>query len=406
MARRLKIALLVESSRASLREMLRGIADYARLHGPWTIYHFEETSKPGTLTQLKRWGAQGIIAPIKSPKQIEQLTKLDLPVVDTLGQYEVEGIPEILCDERAVAELAAQHLLERGFEHFGFCGLPGLRYSLDRCTHFAQILAEAGYETSVYNDVKPPHGDDIFSMEFEGKLHQNAEAFAQWIGSLPKPLGLMACNDARARQVVDVCTEYGLAVPEEIAVIGVDDDDLICELSDPTLSSVRQNSQKHGYEAAALLHRMIVVRGETKAVGKSYTVEKSYIEPLGIVMRKSTDVLAIPDREVAVAVHFIREHFADGISVTDVLERVPLSRSTLERRFTKTIGRSPKAEILRVQLNRVRDLLAVTDFPVSKIADLTGFNYVAYMCNAFKEKTGLTPGQFRRKTRSGEIDHV
>ncbi|MEA1950187.1 MAG: DNA-binding transcriptional regulator [Planctomycetota bacterium] len=388
---------MLESSRASLRGVLRGIAGYARLHGPWTIYHYEETSQADTLDDLKHWGAQGVIGPIKSARQLERLQQLDLPVVDILGQFGVEEVSASLIDEWRVAQLAARHLLERGFEHFGYCGLFGVQYSADRRRHFVSTLRDAGYEVSVHNGPSVSRKEDFFSVEFEGQLQQHASEYAAWIKALPKPVGLMACNDVRARHIVDACTDYGVAVPEEVAVIGVDNDDLVCELSDPTLSSVKTNSYLHGHEAAALLHKIVE--------GRRSLVERVQVEPLGVVTRRSTDVLAIADSYVATAVHFIREHFRDGITVREVLSRVPLSRSTLERRFNKVLGRSPKAEILRLQIEHVQKLLSSTDFPLLKVAHMAGFSYASHMCEAFKEKTGFTPGQYRKRSQAEQPQH-
>ena len=197
----------------------------------------------------------------------------------------------------------------------------------------------------------------------------------------------MACNDLRAHQVLMACSDRNIAVPEELAVIGVDNDELICELCQPPLSSIEQNSEGIGYQAARLLDRLLD--------GEAEPTEPIPVEPLGVVPRQSTSIVAISDADVAAAVHFIRTHVADGIQVSDVLQHVQISRSTLERRFARLLGRSPKAEILRVQLDRVKHLLSMTDFPLEKIARLTGFDYMESLCSTFKRITGQTPGQYR-----------
>jgi len=181
-------------------------------------------------------------------------------------------------------------------------------------------------------------------------------------------------------------------VPDEVAVIGADNDEVLCELSDPPLTSIDPDARGMGYQAAALLERMIH--------GEAPPREKIRIKPRGVVVRQSTDVLAIADRMVAAAVHFIREHASSGISVEDVLTDVRLSRSTLERRFAKYLGRSPKTEILRVQLQHVKRFLSETDYPLARVARLSGFSHVENMCNFFKAKTGQTPGQYRRQART------
>jgi len=195
-----------------------------------------------------------------------------------------------------------------------------------------------------------------------------------------------------AHQILSACTECGIAVPDEVAVIGVDNDEVLCELSNPPLTSIDPNAQEIGYEMAALLHRIII--GEDPLAG---TVR---IRPRGVVVRQSTEVTAIADSDTATAVHYIRKHACDGIGVEDVLRNVQLSRSTLDRRFARFVGHSPREEITRVRLQRVKELLITTDFTLVKIAELSGFEYVEYMCDLFKRTTGRTPGQFRKEPQS------
>lgn len=388
MGKRLRIALLVGSSRRYRRDLLRGIAAYARVHGPWSFYHQEQTTGKSVPAWLKNWEGDGIIARIETLKMAEQIHETGLPSVDLLGLHQLEGIPSFDNDPEAVARLAADHLLERGFTHFAHCGLTGVHYS-DQCAAcFEHYLSEAGYDVSLFDRPQHPCAVAASTAEVKGLMHE--DEIADWIASLPKPLGLMACNDLRAHQVLNACAKHGIAVPDDVAVIGADNDEVLCELSDPPLTSIDPNATGMGYEAAALLDQMI--QGETPSA------EKKLIKPSGIVVRQSTDVLAIADRTVATAIRFIREHAVTGIGVEDVLAEVRLSRSTLERRFAKYLGRSPKAEILRVQLQHVKQFLSETDYPLVKIARLTGFSHVENMCNFFKTKTGKTPGQYRRET--------
>jgi LacI family transcriptional regulator len=198
----------------------------------------------------------------------------------------------------------------------------------------------------------------------------------------------MACNDVRGQQILDACNRVELAVPEEVAVIGVDNDELLCELCNPPLSSVIPNPECIGYKAAELLDRLMA--------GKKPEPDPLRIAPLGIATRQSTDVLAIDDPEVAVAVKFIREHACEGARVNSILAHVPLSRSILERRFRKYLGHSPQQMLRGTQLERVKQLLIKTDLPLSKIAELAGFKHTEYMCVAFKRQVGRSPGAFRR----------
>jgi LacI family transcriptional regulator len=214
---------------------------------------------------------------------------------------------------------------------------------------------------------------------------------ARWLRGLPKPVGIMASYDIRGQQVLAACRGAGLAVPDEVAVIGVDNDALLCELASPPLSSVIPNAHRAGYEAAALLDQQMA--------GKRVAATAHLIAPLGIAARQSTDVLAVDDREVARAVQFIREHACEGINVADVLRAVPLSRRVLEQRFQNLLGRTPREEILQVRLSRVKQLLGETDLPLYLVAERTGFEHVEYLSVVFKRETGRTPSRWRSEAR-------
>jgi LacI family transcriptional regulator len=197
----------------------------------------------------------------------------------------------------------------------------------------------------------------------------------------------MACYDIRASQVLEACRRLGVEVPDEVAVIGVHNDELLCDLCDPPLSSVIPNARRAGYEAAALLQRMMN--------GERVGARNVYIRPIGVATRQSTDVVAVNDRRVSSAVRFVREHACENITVKDVLRAVPVSRSWLERRFKHHFGRTPHDQILRVRMARVRAMLATTDLPLAQIAERTGFEHVEYLSVAFKRVTGLSPSRYR-----------
>jgi LacI family transcriptional regulator len=234
----------------------------------------------------------------------------------------------------------------------------------------------------------------VFDVEYPGDLtpfwdaNQTA-ALAQWLRSLPRPVAVMACNDMRALQVVAAAQSCGLLVPEEVAVLGANNDTFRCEMGYPPISSVAPNAFQSGYQAAELLDRLM-------GGAKSEPVDRR-IEPLGVVTRHSTDVLAIEDKNVASALSFIREHACEGITVEAVLKHAFASRRQLEKKFRRHIGRSPQAEIRRVQVAKIRQLLFETDFPLKKIAELTGFEHVEYMCVVYKRLTGEAPGAYRKR---------
>jgi LacI family transcriptional regulator len=376
-----KVALLVETSNSYARGLLRGIVSYIREHRPWSLYLSEHNRGDRPPRWLAHWKGHGIIARIENAAIAEALRPVSVPVVDVSAARLIPSLPWFETDDGAIAHFAAEHLLERGFKYFAYAGDARFNWSNWRCEHFQHCVRAAGKECYVYQPAKG------FSLGDEAQV----DDLARWIKDLPKPIGLMACYDFRGQQVLDACRRVGVAVPDEVAVIGVDNDDLLCDLADPPLSSVIPNTHRTGFEAARLLDEMMS--------GKKVRGETHLIPPLGIATRQSTDVLAIDDRNVARAVHFIRHHACDGIKVMDVLKAVPHSRTLLESRFKKLLGRTPHEEILRVRLNRVKQLLVETDLPLDQIAARAGFPHVEYLSVAFRREVGMPPSQFRAQNR-------
>ncbi len=382
------VALLIESSRGYGRGLLRGVARYARTRGPWALYFQERGMADASPSWLGEWRGDGIIARVETRALEKAIFATGLPAVDLRGKLDL-SLPLIETNDRAVCRLAADHLLERGFRQFAYCGFAGANYSIRRLRYFPTMIEQAGHSCHIYPS--DANGDDPYSspqkeVEQHGILYE--DQVARWIASLPKPIGIMACNDIRGQQVLNACRAIGVAVPDEVAVIGVDNDEILCELSDPPLSSVAPDTLRIGFEAAALLDRMM--RGEKPPA------DKLFVQPKGVVTRQSTDVTAIEDRDIARAVRLIRQRACGGLTVEKVLDEIPLSRSTLDRRFREALGRSPKAEIARVRLERVKELLTETDFTLAEIARRTGFRHPEYLSATFKRELGVTPGEFRR----------
>jgi LacI family transcriptional regulator len=288
--------------------------------------------------------------------------------------------------------MAAEHLLDRGFRRFAFCGFNGTEWSDLRRLGFESRVTEAGFPCQIFANPMLSRAND--NAEYEELDARYEEELKRWLESLPKPVGMMACNDSRGRQVLNCCRDSNLAVPDDVAVVGVDKDEILCELSDVPLSSVILNAQQIGYEAADLLARMMA--GEACDAAQSILVK-----PHGLATRRSTDVLAIEDRQSAAALRLIREHACEGINVPFLAKAVGVSRRSLERRLAETLGRSPNAEILRVRLERVCRLLTESDFPLSEVAARAGFENTEYLSRLFKKKLGMTLGEFRKRSGLG-----
>jgi len=374
------VVLLVETSNEYSRGLLRGIMAYVREHGPWSIYLPEQGRGAAPPGWLKRWRGDGIIARIETPHIARAVAAARLPAVDVSAARLLSGIPWVETDDEAFAHAAVEHLLQRGFGYLGFCGEPRFNWSKWRREHFERMVEEAGGQCYVYESTATAAKPVPYRRE-----HRRLVA---WVRKLPKPIGVMACYDIKGQQLLDACRDANIAVPEEVAVIGVDNDELLCNLASPPLSSVIPNTHRTGYQAAALLARMI----EGEQLGE----EAHRIPPLGIATRQSTDILAIDDAAVAAAVHFIRERACEGINVADLLRGVPLTRRDLENRFRRILGCTPHEEIVRVRIDRVKQLLSETDLPMARVAQLAGYTHVEYMSAAFKKRVGLSPRQYRR----------
>jgi len=383
--RRPRVALIVETSLASGRDVLRGIAQYVRVHGPWSLYHEPRSLEESVARWIRDWHGDGIIVRVQNRQIAEAVIQTGLPAVDVLGLVKEVNLPLVHVDDVAIARLAAEHLLERGFRHFAFCGIRGANWSDARRDAFVHEVAAVGCPCSIHQ--LPPHSRGQRTWETQ------EEQLADWVRQLPKPVGVMVCNDPRGQQVLEACRRAGAAVPEEVAVIGVDNDEPLCQIADPPLSSVIPDHRRVGFEGAALLDRLMAgVRPPPAPI---------YLPPAGSVTRMSTDVLAIDDLEVAAAVRFIREHAVSGIGVDNVLEEVMVSRSTLQRRFHKVLGRTVHDEILRVRLRRAQELLVETDLPIETVAAKAGFAHRQYLGEVFKAKTGQTLAGYRKRARGG-----
>ena len=377
---RRSVALLVETSNGYSRGLLEGVIEYTKQQAFWTVHLTEQERGASPPAWLSTWNGDGIIARIENNEIGEQLKSLGKPIVDLSAARHYKGIPWADTDDKAIARLAVEHFAERGFRHMAFCGDIGFNWSNQRSEHFQRLAEEAGFNVYVHHSVA--RYDRAFRPQVEKRR------IIEWLSQLPKPIGIMGCYDFKAQQVLDACRELEIVVPTEVAVLGVDNDRLICELSDPTLSSIIPDTKTTGYEAADLLNRMMD--------GIAVDFNKPLMtQPLGIKLRESTDTLAIDDEIVAKALHFIRRNAAKNIRVADILKVVPLSRRALEHRFKKLVSRTPYEEIQRVRMNRIKELLLETDLPIQKIAELTGFEYSEYLAAAFKRETNQTPSDFR-----------
>ncbi|MBN2578922.1 MAG: XylR family transcriptional regulator [Pirellulales bacterium] len=381
---------MIESSRNYGRELMRGIAAYAHQAGPWLFFHEERALGDPLPRSLTRWAPDGILARLAGEKLTRQIRALRLPTVDLYHEDETQDIPGVTVDQSLIVNQAIRHFQERGFQNYAYCGFTQVLFSEIRETVFIRQLKGKGISAHVYRH--PPLKGNRGLAAVEAHAEKFASELARWLRGLPKPVALMACNDMRAYQILSVCNNSRIAVPEEVAVLGVDNDPIECEFSNPPLSSVDPNASGVGYEAAALLHRLI--QGHPKPA------RRIVLQPRGVVARRSTDVLAFEAPEAAAAVQYVRRHALEPLDFSKIVRDLRLSRSTLERWFQQHLGHSVNTEILSIRLKHIQELLLTTSYSLAAIARRCGFMHVETMSRVFKREVGVTPGKYRRREKS------
>ena len=384
------VAVILDAARPYDRLIIGGIAHYVKEHPGWSLYVEEDPLQK--LPDLKRWHGHGIIANFDDRRVAAAIRGLTIPIVGVGGGYgwhdPASGIPYLYTDNAAIGRLGAEHLLGCGFEALAFYGYPRTTtsgWSEERAAAFAAAAAAAG---------RPCH-------VFTGR-HATARRWADlqrelmaWIDKLPKPVGLMACNDVRARHVLEACRSLGLRVPHDVAVLGVDNDEMICELTAPPLSSIDQSARRIGYEAAATLDRLMASRHRGGRQRRAQVPRATVVPPIGVVARTSTDTMATADEAVLKALETLRANPWKKPDIDGIADAVCLSRSTLEGRFRGVMGRSIHDEFIRLRVAGVRRLIADTDLPLKSIAARAGFPSVQYMTTFLHRHTGLTPARLR-----------
>ena len=385
-----RVALLIETSRSYGRGVLRGIARYSRLCRTQrfllTPGDFEQA-----LPKMRDWKGDGIIARAMNEKTARAIVDMGTPVV--LLDYSVEDLhlpPErarfcadLTSDSRGAARLVAQYLLDKRLVHFAYAGYPFQPWSEKRERAFVEAIRERGYETRVY---RPPlRAGRPLRWEKEESI------LSAWLKELPKPIGVMACNDQRGREILDACEQCGISSPEHVAVVGVDADEVLCELSSPSLTSVALNAEKGGYLAAEALDMMMN--------GREPSCRRILVEPLGVVERRSSNIVLVEDEDVANALQLIHSGRLETISVERIANDIAVSRRSLEIKFQKYLGRTIFAEIKQVRLERAKQLLRESEHSVERIAQILGFSASSYFIQHFRKETGTTPSRYRRDFR-------
>ncbi len=376
------VALIIETSKIYGREILLGIGRYLELHGPWSVFTHERGQNDPDPPWLARWQGDGIITRSLDFTLCRRAFQHGIPVVSLRHLFEKPEFPTVFPDQRLIGERVAEHLITRGFRHFGYCGVAGNKlWERWRYAAFSRLIHAHGGDCAEY---KPTYMPDA-----EKNWEREQSAMIAWLKHLPKPVGIMTAHDTQGVQLLDACRRATLRVPDEVAVVSVDNDPVACGLANPPLSSLDQNARTLGFEAAALLARGMR--------GKKMEIKNYFFEPGEVVTRQSSDVLAVKDPNVSKAIRFIHENACRNIDGAAIARAGGQSRRALEKKFRALAGRTPMEEVQTIRLRHIKRLLSDTDLVLSDVAERCGFTYHEYMSRFFKKHTGMSPGAYRRK---------
>ncbi|QHI69149.1 AraC family transcriptional regulator [Tichowtungia aerotolerans] len=390
--------MMVESKKVAVvvpwhgygQNILLGVSKYVHDHPDWVI-HLVQSDSPVLEEDLRSWGPDGVISGMVDLPSGMQDQRYSLPWVSVLAQPDDETVPFVTIDEDAVGRMAADYFINRRFRHFAYLGNEEHEFSLQRADAFEYALKEKGIDCHTLLYPTKVYGID------KRKRTSIDRQKAKWLAALPKPVALFACNDWEAFQFVQFCRQQGVRIPEDVAILGVGNDELLCNVSQPPMSSIRMPFEKVGYDAAALLDRLLEKTAEKEV--------KHFLPPAGMVSRQSTDVMQVSDATVAKALSFIQDHIQEPIKVEDLLKHVYISRTLLERKFKVELGHTPLVEIRRQRIRRARQLLADTNLSVAEIAEACGFSSDIRLSTVFKELTGQSPSAFRKAVKAPSSVH-
>lgn len=383
------VGVATEPVSAYGRSILRGVIRYANLQRHWVLH------KDMWLVNYSKWPrCDGTIIGGLRAEMFPQVQKFSRLLISCSGSYNPADMPVVCLDDNAAGAMAASHLLEKGLQHFAYYGFSWIKDTLDepRTRHAVARRAKG------FVDALKKHRHTCFSPNVDPSYedlvaHSHHRKVIDWLRSLPKPIGILAVDDTFASDLAEACRSGAIPVPDHVAIIGVNNDDLLCESAFPPLTSIECNFSRMGFLAARMMDRML--RGQQLKPEERLTE----LPPVSVHQRSSTDILAIDQPDVVDALRFIRDHACDPCSVDDVLRAVPVSRRTLERQFSATLGRTLHDEITRVRFDTARRLLTQSDLSVDEIAPRCGFAAVQSFVRAFRESEGATPAAFRRRSQ-------
>jgi LacI family transcriptional regulator len=391
---RLLVAVMVDIMETFFREIVAGVAQYGREVGDWqlqVVRHPADWAAAG-----REW--HGLIACLNDERVAAVVESAGVPTV-AVGSVGIDapqpGIVQVNTDNERLAAMAFEHLRERGLATFGYYGAPptaGTRWSVIRGDRFGAIAAAAGHAC-----------DRLTGCDADAESPAARQELADWLTGLPKPVGIMACSDLHGRVVLEACRATGLRVPYDVAVVGVDNDELECELAVPPLTSIPQAARRIGHEAARLLDHLISPERFAGEAAAGAVPRVTLIPPASIIPRASTETFVVADPVIARVIEAVREQACRGLTIADLVAISGLPRWKLEKQFKQAVGHSIHDDIVRVRLSEARRLIRTTDLPLKVVSNRSGFHSVAYMTTIFRRRFGTTPARFRRVEQGGVV---
>lgn len=391
---KVKIAFAYSNITHNTQGIMSGITDYIRDKGDWDLIIWADSSSE-SLAFLKERGCQGAFAHIQTSMKAQQILRIGMPIVAFSILQNLLSVPYISADPDQIARTAYDYFKSKKFTQFGFFGLSEARWSMERMESFRRCVEEDGGTLHVFqSSPRPIQTDSVPAAKLwiETILQKGQQPFIDWLQQLPKPIAILVSNDVLACHLSHVAAEAGLRIPEEIALLGVDDDPAICNLCSPPLSSIAFNFKSAGYEAARLMDE--IIRGKELMRGQWIR-----IQPTGVRERGSTDMYALEDEELIKALRYIRSHASQPLQVDEIADQLCISKRTLQMKFQRALGRSIHEEIIRAHFELARSLLIETNLPIETVAARSGFHYTSNMRRAFQDLTGMLPHQYRQSHR-------
>ncbi|PWJ57739.1 LacI family transcriptional regulator [Dyadobacter jejuensis] len=380
-----KIILLLDFAEAYSKNLMKGINAYSKEHGPWIfcrmpLFHRETVGMDGILKWALEWGADGIIGQLYNDHDIQKIVDAGIPVIAQDFKERFSEIPNITGDYQNTGALGAEYFLKKGFTNFAFYGFGDIVWSRERAEGFEDRLVSSGHEVH-YFEHKKARSTELW--------YYKPSSLSRWLMSLPKPIGLMTCDDNQGQHITEACRHVGIRIPEEVAVLGVDNDEMICDLSDPPLSSIALDTEKGGYEAGKLMDQMI-----RNGAQSYYDI---VVAPLQVITRHSTDIYATNDRHIASSLKYIHQNIDKNLNVEEVVKQVPLSRRALEKRFLEITGFPIYKYIFNLRIEKFTQKLLDTDMSVFEIAMDMGLTDSKNIARQFRQVKGCSPSEFRNK---------